>query len=90
MQVVAHQDKRLAPETIPPAVAFKAFEIRGKIRVGMQEGRAPVAGGNPVIEGTGEFDTRFSSHSRNLQEEGQNESILMPDRMPSSAVCLAG
>jgi hypothetical protein len=48
----------------------------------MKEGRATVAASNHVIEGAGEFDTRFSSHSRNLQEEGQNKSILMPDPIP--------
>jgi len=43
--------------------------------------RAAVAGGNYVIEGTGEFDAWLSDHSRNLQEEGQNKSLLMPDPM---------
>ncbi|MDH3504658.1 MAG: hypothetical protein OEM58_09050 [Nitrospirota bacterium] len=45
----------------------------------MQEGRAPVAGSNHVLEGAGEGTTRFSTHSRNLQEEGPNKSILMAD-----------
>jgi len=79
MQVIGQQDKGITPQTIPPSVMF---EITGKIRVGMQEGRAPVAESNHVIEGTGEFDTRFLSHSRNRQEEGQNKSILMPDPLP--------
>jgi len=76
IQAIGQQDKRIAPEIIPPSVAF---EVRGKIHVVMQEGRAPVVGGNHVLEGAGEGTARFSTHSRTLQQEGHNKSILMSD-----------
>jgi len=67
MHVITHQDKRITPETIPLAIAFKAYEIRGIIRLVMKEGHAAVATDNNVIEGTREFHTRFSSHSQKIQ-----------------------
>lgn len=68
MHVIGQQDIGIAPEAIPPAVAFKAFEIRFLIRVVMKEGRAAVAAGDHVIEGAGEFHARFSCHRRSLEK----------------------
>ena len=68
MDVIGHQDKRIAPETIPPPVPFQAGEIRLIVRLIMKERRAAIAAGNDVIEGAGEFHARFSSPRQNLQK----------------------